>query len=245
VAYRWFFTTWFLWACYRLARLYHPPGVALAVLAPVVLLYPLSVLYYWGQLTDPLSHALFVLALVYLLEDRPGPLALALALGVAAKETVVLVVPVYLACYWRRGVKAWAITALLGLAATAAFLVIRSTDWRPGYQGINGAGLMITTNLGVGPQLYTRAAPLWANYAHPLLFVGPFLPPLFWRWRLIDPRLRTACVTLTPLLLLSNLCFGWMYESRNYLPLVPLLATAALPTRPGGAASAKGAGQPR
>jgi hypothetical protein len=35
-------------------------------------------------------------------------------------------------------------------------------------------------------------------------------------------------LTLVPLVLASNLCFGWMYESRNYLPLVPLLATMAL-----------------
>jgi hypothetical protein len=246
VAYRWFFTTWFLWACYRLARLYHGPAASLFVLSLVVGLYPLSVLYYWGQLTDPLSHALFVLSLIYLLEDRPGPLALSLALGVAAKETVVLLVPVYLACSWRRGVKALATTALLGVAAAAAFLAIRSTGWRPGYGAINGtSGLMLTTNLGIGPPLYVGAVPVWENYAHPLLFVGPFLLPLAWRWRRIDTRLRMACVTLTPLLLLSNLCFGWMYESRNYVPLVPLLATAALPARPGAAANARHEGQPR
>ena len=35
-------------------------------------------------------------------------------------------------------------------------------------------------------------------------------------------------LTVVPLLLLSNLCFGWMYESRNYMPLVPLLATTAV-----------------
>ena len=59
--------------------------------------------------------------------------------------------------------------------------------------------------------------------------------------RRVEPRLRTACVTLTPLLLLSNVCFGWMYESRNYMPLVPLLAVAALPSTRGGAtASATG-----
>ena len=98
---------------------------------------------------------------------------------------------------------------------------------------------------GIGPPVAFTTTPLWANYVHPLLFVGPFLPPLIWRWRRIDPRLRTACVTLTPLLLLSNLCFGWMYESRNYVPLVPLLATAALPVRPGGAATAKSAGRSR
>ena len=32
---------------------------------------------------------------------------------------------------------------------------------------------------------------------------------------------------LTPLVLLSNLCFGWMYEW-HYVPLLPLLGTAAL-----------------
>jgi hypothetical protein len=142
-------------------------------------------------------------------------------------------------------VKALTTTALLGLAATAAFLMVRSTNWRLDYREINGAGLMITTNLGIGPPRYLGAAPVWENYAHPLLFIGPFLVPLVWRWRLIDARLRTACVTLTPLLLLSNLCFGWMYESRNYMPLVPLLATAALSARPARAEIAKGEGQPR
>jgi hypothetical protein len=163
-----------------------------------------------------------------------------------AKEAAVLLVPAYLACYWRRGPRAWAVTALLGAAAVAAFVAVRPAAWRPGYAAINGtSGLMITANLGVGPPTAVTSVPLWANYAHPLLFVGPFLPALVWRWRRIDPRLRAACVTLTPLLLLSNLCFGWMYESRNYMPLVPLLATAALPVTAGGAAGAKGAGHPR
>jgi hypothetical protein len=48
-----------------------------------------------------------------------------------------------------------------------------------------------------------------------------------WGWRRIDRRLQAICCTLVPLLLLSNLCFGWLYESRNYMPLIPLLATMA------------------
>jgi hypothetical protein len=142
-------------------------------------------------------------------------------------------------------VRALATTVLLGLAATAAFFAVRSTGWQPEYGKINGAGLMITTNLGIGQPIASTPVPLWENYAHPLLFVGPFLVALAWRWRNIDLRLRTACVTLTPLLLGSNLCFGWMYESRNYMPLVPLLATAALPARRDPAASATGGEQPR
>ena len=62
-----------------------------------------------------------------------------------------------------------------------------------------------------------------------MLFVGVFLPFLVRRWRHIPSHLRTLFLVVTPLLLLSNLCFGWLYESRNYMPLVPLLATMAMP----------------
>jgi hypothetical protein len=229
-SYRWFFTVWFLWASYRLARRYLEPNRALLVLAPVALLYPLSILRYWGQLTDPLSHTLFVLAFLYLLEDRPVALAAALALGVLAKETVVIVAPAYLACYWRRGWRAWLITAALGGACVMAFLAARvPLGWRLGFGHINGtSGLMTDLNLGLGPPIPDRYPPLWEHYAHVLLFVGVFLPPIVWRWRVLDPRLRALAGVVTPLLLLSNVGFGWLYESRNYLPLVPLLATMAL-----------------
>jgi hypothetical protein len=236
LAYRWFFTFWFVWAAYRLARLYHGPRRALLTLVPLALLYPLSILFYRGQLTDPLSHALFVLALVYVLEDRPVALAAALALGVLAKETAVLVVPVYLACHWRRAWRAGGVspllgtTAGLGAACVAAFVAARSLSWRPGFEAINGTGgWMAGTNLGVGTPIAWSSVPLYQNYLHPLLFVGAFVPALARHWGRIDPRLRTLCLTLTPLVLASNLCFGWLYESRNYLPLVPVLATMALP----------------
>jgi hypothetical protein len=231
LSYRWLFMTWFLWASYGLARRYLDPNRALLALVPLVLLYPLSILRCWGQLTDPLSHTLFVLAFLYLLEDRPIALAAALALGVIAKETVVLVAPAYLACYWRRGWRAWLITAALGGVCTAAFLATRlPLGWEPGASSsMNGVGLMIGTNLGFGEPIAYATVPLWENYLHPLLFVGPFLPAIAWRWRVLDPRLRALGFAVIPLLLLSNVCFGWLFESRNYMPLVPLLATMAMP----------------
>jgi len=230
VAYRWFFTYWLVWAWHRFARVFLPPRAALLALGPLPLLYPLSVLHYSGQLTDPLSHSLFVLGMVYIVEDRPGPLAAALALGVLAKETAVILVPAYLACWWRRGTPALAWAALLTVVCVAAALAVRlPLGWRLGYGAINGTeGLMVGPNLGIGESPYRGAAPTWENYAHPLLFVGVFLPPIAWGWRRLDGRLRALCLTPVPLLLLSNLCFGWMYESRNYVPLVPLLATSVL-----------------
>jgi hypothetical protein len=232
VAYRWFFTFWFVWAAFRLARLFLTPALALLTLVPLVALYPLSILFYNGQLTDPLSHALLVLGVAYVVEGRPASLVPALFFGVLAKETAVLLVPAYLACYWRAGWKAWAVTAGLGCVGVASFLAARlPLGWWPGYDSINGTtGLMVGTNLGLGEPIASTGVPRYVlqNYLHPLLFVGSFVPVLAWRWREIDARLRAVCVTLVPLLLASNLCFGWMYESRNYMPAVPLLATMAL-----------------
>jgi hypothetical protein len=230
LVYRWFFTFWFVAGCYRFARLWVPPFWALATLQPVAALYPLSVWYYWGQLTDPLSHALFVLALIYAVEDRVYLLAVTLGLGVLAKETVLLVVPAYYAAHWRKGLPAILKAAMLGTVCVAAFLAARLPHgWYPGYQKINGTEqLMIRENLGLEKQHGISEEMRFANYWHPAVFVVPFVPFILWGWRRLDSRLQALCLVLPPLVLLSNLCFGWMYESRNYMPLLPVLGTAAL-----------------
>jgi hypothetical protein len=231
LAYRWLFTFWFLWASHRFARLFHSAGRALVVPAVLVLLYPLSLYHYAGQPTDPISHALFVLALLYTVQDRWVLLAVSLFLGVLAKETVVLMVLGYGGCYWRQGWPALVRTAGLGMVCMAAFLAVRlPLGWQPGNESTNGLpGLMIGTNLGFGEPVAYTSAPLSMNYLQPLLFVGSFVPFIVWNWRRLDGRLKVMFLTLTPLLLFANLCFGWMYEARNYMPLVPLLATLALP----------------
>jgi hypothetical protein len=232
LAYRWFFTYWFVWGWYRLARTVHTTSRALLTLAVLLPLYPLSVMNYLGQLTDPLSHALFVFAMLCIWQDRPAVMAAALFLGVLAKETAVILVPAYFACQWRQGWKASLTAAALGAVGVAAFLAARlPLGWPSGDRPINGAGLMIGTNLGFGPPAYFSSAPFWQvqNYLHPLLFVGVFLPLVAWNWRHSDRCLRIQCVVLTPLLLLSNVCYGWLYESRNYVPLLPLLTTLAVP----------------
>jgi hypothetical protein len=232
LAYRCFFNYWLLWAWHRFASLFHPPGRAALTLMPFVPLYPVSVALYYGQLTDPLSHTLFVLGLVYIVEDRPVALAAALALGVLAKETAVLLVPCWFVSRTWRAPRTLVETVLLGAVATAALLAARLPfGWRPGAREMNGAGLMVGTNLGIGPPVAFTSVPLYQRYLQPLLFVVPFVPWIAWNWRAIDVRLRRMAVTLTPLVLASNLCFGWLYESRNYVPLLPLLTTMALPAR--------------
>src|SRR5438270_12598832 len=48
LVYRWFFTYWFLDFSYRFARHYLTGRAACLTLAPIVFLYPFSVLYYLG-----------------------------------------------------------------------------------------------------------------------------------------------------------------------------------------------------
>jgi hypothetical protein len=228
-AYRCFFTYWFVWGFWRFVRLFHGPGVAWAGLAIYAALYPLSVWYYMGQLTDPMSHAFFALAMLALVEDHWLRLAAFLALGVAAKETAVVLVPAYLLCWWPLGGRAWLRTAALGLVAVAAFLAVRLPfGWSGDTRSINGSQLMFLENLGLSDRPIATAAPLFQNYLHPALFVGLFLPAVAWNWRAADRRLK-ALLVVVPLVLLSNLGFGWLYESRNYVPLLPLLVALAWP----------------
>jgi hypothetical protein len=232
LVYRWFFTYWFLDFYYRFARHYLTDRTACLTLAPLVFLYPFSVLYYWGQLTDPMSHALFVLALIYVVENRWLMLAVVLALGMLAKETTVLIVVSYGACYADMRLKALARALFLLVICTVTYLAARlPMGWGLDFGKFNNtSGLMISANL-FGSDVYNPAAPLAINYALPLLFVGPFLPFIIFGWKRVDLKLRVLFMTLVPLLLLTNLCFGWMYEARNYMPIVPLLATMAWQTR--------------
>jgi hypothetical protein len=231
LAYRAFFTFWFLWASFQFVRLFHDPGRALWILVIIALLYPLSVYYYLGQLIDPLSHTLFALAFIWVVEDRWLVLALTLALGVLAKETIAIVVPAYGAAYSRQGLSTWRRTAVLAGACALAYLAVRlPLGWTPGHEAINGLeGFMMWANLGIARRTAESAVPVYQNYIHVALFVAVFLPFVVWNWRRLDPRLRALVAVVTPLLLASSLLFGWLYESRNYVPLLPLLTAAAIP----------------
>lgn len=228
VAYRTFFTWWFLWAWARFAGQFLSPKRAILSVLPILIYYPASTLHYYGQLTDPLSHFLFALALCYLVQDRYWLLLLATALGILAKETAVLIVPAYFFCNWRNG-SAWLKAALLGLTCIGVFAAARLPwGWRPGASLTDVQGLMLGANLGIGKQAAWSTVPLWARYLHWTGFTIPFLLVITYsRWRMA-PRLRILVLVLTPLILGCNLCFGWAYESRNYVPLLPVLSTAAL-----------------
>jgi hypothetical protein len=231
-AYRWFFTYWFLWASYWLVRRFHGPAGGWVTIGIISALYPFSIWYYYGQLTDPMSHALFVLAMIYIIDDRWLPLACALGLGIAAKETAMILVFGYWLCCLKRG-SDWILRpAALIAVCLFAYVAVRAPlgGWTPNFRSINATeGLMIASNLGIGMKRHVSASPIYENYLFPLVYVGLFLPFIAMRWQQLDDRVKALLISVVPLLLLSNLCFGWMHEGRNYMPLIPLLASAALP----------------
>lgn len=229
LSYRWFFTFWFMCAYYQFARHFRSPGKSLLAVAAYPILYPSSVQYYGGQLTDPMSHALFVLALCYLVEDRWLLLALTVALGVLAKETALIIVLAYFVCHVERPLHSLVRTLGPALAGMAAYLAARVPyGWRLRSGSINGTPANLRWNLGIGPLPAFPESIIHQFYIQPIMFIGIFLPFIAWRWRQAEWPLKALFLTLVPLLFASQLFYGWLYESRNYVPLLPVLTTLAL-----------------
>jgi len=89
---------------------------ALLTTAALALTYPLAFyLGHWG-LVEPAASLALVLALYFFFSDRPGWMALTLFAGVAAKESVLLLLPLLAWAAWRRGRSP---VARLGYAALA------------------------------------------------------------------------------------------------------------------------------
>jgi hypothetical protein len=231
LAYRWFFQFWFLWGAYRFAALYVSPAAALAAPMICALYYPLSIMRYQGQLTDPVSHALFALGLVWIVQDRRGLLLAALVLGMLAKETAVLLVPAYWACHRRQGARAMLWSAAFLVVCTAAFLATRwPLGWRPGssLNGVDGT-MLFWANFAPRESDYQTFVPLLERWLHPLAFVVPFVPLVVWGWRQAAPSLRALTLTVVPLMIGVHVTMSWSYESRNYMPALPVLAVYAVP----------------
>jgi hypothetical protein len=232
-SYRWFFTYWFVWSYYQFARHFRSPGKSLVALAAYPILYPFSVLYYEGQLTDPMSHALFALALCYVVEDRVFFLAMAVALGVLAKETALIIVLAYFVCHIDRPVRALLLSIGPAVAGIIALVAARMPfGWRLQSLSINETPLNLRENLWQVPLAELPESIKHQFYIQPIIFIGVFLPFIAWRWRQAEWPLKALFLTLVPLLFASQLLFGWLYESRNYVPLLPVLTTLALAPDP-------------
>ena len=208
------------YALYRFARLYTTELGSVIALLLVAAVYPLTFELYIGQLTDPLSHLSFVLGFIFLETDSFVLLLTTVLLGSLAKETILSLCAFY--AFFRRGaparrhaVRALALCALgIGLYAGVRALVLHHSL---AYGEISGTGV-------------SHLVENWRDSEwRELFFVtgGAYIPFLIAAWRTTARLLKGLAVFLLPVLFLSSLLFGWLSETRNWMPLVFVLAAVA------------------
>jgi hypothetical protein len=151
-----------------------------------------------------------VLALLGTVQGRWLLVLAAVALGVMAKETALILVPAYFAYHWQRGLPTLLHTALIGLAAAAAYVAVRlPVVGRPGWNHPEERRSGWSARISVSVRLFSRERPGIPELCATVAVCRTFVPLIVWHWRRADRRLRALFLTVTPLLLLSSLCFSW------------------------------------
>lgn len=207
-------------AIYHYARLWVDHRRGLVVVFLYMIAYPITLRYYAGQLTDPVSHLTFVLTFLFMELGRPWLFFATVVIGVLAKESI-LAMPVYYLLVHLRDRARWlpglaTLFAAGGLAVAVRLIVAGE----PEYEKISG----------VGPEfLVSNFLDYWfwgRQFWHTLGFLMPLMAL---RWRQAPSRLRMLILFLVPVLWLSNLCFSYLRESRNYVPvLIPCAVIASM-----------------
>jgi len=206
------------YAIYRFANLYTTSPGAIVAMLLVCAVYPISFEFYIGQLTDPLSHLSFVLAFLFLETGDFAALLTVLLIGSLAKETVLALAGFY-ALFSRKQERHFAKAVALCLACLVICLAVRLFV-------LHGA-LHYGQVSGTAPQ---HIVENWRDTKWRQLFLitaGAYLPFLVLGWRDTPLILKRLALYLMPVLFLSSLLFGWLSETRNFMPVVFVLAVVA------------------
>ena len=206
------------YALYRFALLYTSYVGAIIAMLLTAVIYPVSFIHYAGQLTDPLSHLSFLLCYIFL-ETQDFPLFLSsMLIGSLAKETVLALAGYYVIFSTKeRGYPVKTLIACLSVPATylgIRLLVLRATL---GYRSVSGVGLeQVAKNWH---------EPLWRHLF--LLTAGALVPFAVLGWKKTPRTLKHLVLFLFPMIFVSSLFFSWLVETRNFMPLVFVMAVIA------------------
>ena len=206
------------YAIYKYARLYCNYTGAIIALLFTAMIYPVGFEYYAGQLTDPLSHLSFVLAFIFLETEEFALLLSTLVIGSLAKETV-LAMAGYYVLFCRKERHYTLKAAALSLASVGAYFGVRRFVLHGAmhYQQASG----VTLN-----QVWDNLQNL--EWQTPFLLTAcALLPFLALGWKETPLSLKRLAAFLLPVLFISSLFFSWLRETRNYMPLVFVLAVVA------------------
>lgn len=220
IAYRLLFDALIFVCAYRCARVYLSDLFAGGVVLALAVLYPVSILNYGGQLTDPASHFSFAICLFCLLRRYEPAFGPNLFAGLLAKESVIVLA----ACRLFTGASRRRAVILATLYAVVALVLVVGVRLYVNhgamhYRQISGVGLgHIRTNLAQ----IDRWGPSY------LVTFGALLPGTVLGWRLMDRGFQLTCAVLLVSLFVSSLLFSWLTEVRNYVPAFLLLVIVNL-----------------
>ena len=228
-AYRLFFTFVLCVCLYRFGRIYLPHHSASMVVLVYACFYPLSTRYYFGNILDPMFHAIFFLALAYCQKGKFWCVFLLLAVGLFVKETVILAAP----CYWLLQIESprtRTLSALLKVGGLMAWCLLLFAVCRMPFgfhwdnETLNGVPqLMIWSNWGFERGIAVSTVPIWIRHLHPLLFIFLWLPFILLYRKHLPLSLFYTALYVSAAIYGTNLCFGWNYESRNFVPALGVL----------------------
>lgn len=168
---------------------------------------------------DPLSHLSFIACFIFLYEKKYLYFAVALLIGILAKESVAVLALFFI---WRnRSDPRLRLYGIILLALACSFIVLI----RMWIQGGSFGYLQISQT---DPDWFftNLRNPLWESQV--ALSFCIFLPFLLLQWKSVNSYLRELILFLAPILLLTNLFFSNLTETRNLIPVViPLLIVTA------------------
>jgi hypothetical protein len=204
-------------ALYRYARHYTDYLGGLLTLLLVALVYPMSFEAYAGQLTDPLSHLSFVLAFIFLETGDFAFLISTLLIGSLAKETVLALAGFYV-LFCRSDPRYPLKAVTLCVSSLAFYFGVR-------YFVLHGTIRYVQIS-HVDPH-HVIDNLTSADWPLAIVVLLGYMIFLLLGWKETPRALKRMTFFLLPVLLISNLFFGWLRETRNYMPIVFVLSVVA------------------
>jgi len=165
-----------------------------------------------------MSHLSFVLAFIFLETDDFPSLLTVFLIGALAKESVLAMAGYYI-LFGRKGKHYPLRAAILLIACSAVYIGVRLLvlGRLMGYQDISGVPFHhVTENL--------------SDSRWPILFVltaAALLPILAVNWKVAPAGLKRLALYLLPVLFVASAVFSWLAESRDFMPVVFVLAVIA------------------
>lgn len=222
--YRYIFMFLLLFSIYFYSRLYCNHEKSLLAVLLYSMVYPITIKYYAGQLTDPLSHFLFVCSFIFIQLDLFGLFSLTILYGILTKETI-LIMPIYYILLKIKDKKSMVKGTILFIICILIVFFIRimvnnNSNSNLMYKSISGVDLShFKENLFENKSVWV----LQIVYT-----IGILMPFYILSWKIARKELRNLVLFLLPILFISNTMFSWLYEARNLIPVFIPMAIIAV-----------------